>query len=220
MKKIKRTPITEEISTYVNEHRSDFGDTLLNELRDETQEAMGGMAGMQIPSEQGTFFSAIVGAMGASLAVEVGTFTGYSAICIARALAPGGHLHCFDVSDEYTSIARRYWERDGLGDRITLHLGPAAEMIGDLPDAPIDFVFIDADKISYDAYYELLLPRVRVGGLIAFDNVLWDGNIVDAATEDPDTLALRTLNDKLVADERVEATLLTIGDGILLTRKR
>lgn len=220
MKKIKRTPITDAISTYVNEHRSDFGDTLLNELRDETQEALGGMAGMQIPSEQGTFFSAVVGAMGASLAVEVGTFTGYSAICIARALAPGGHLHCFDVSEQYTSIARKYWERDGLSDRITLHLGPAAEMIGDLPDAPIDFVFIDADKVSYDAYYELLLPRVRVGGLIAFDNVLWDGKIVDAATEDPDTLALRALNDKLVTDQRVEASVLTIGDGILLARKR
>jgi caffeoyl-CoA O-methyltransferase len=220
MKKIKRTPITDEISTYVDEHRSDFGDTLLNELRDETLAALGGTAGMQIPSEQGTFFSAVVGAMGARLAVEVGTFTGYSAICIARALAPGGHLHCFDVSEEYTSIARKYWERDGLTDRITLHLGPAAEMMDALPEAPIDFVFIDADKAGYDAYYKLLLPRVRVGGLIAFDNVLWDGKIVDAATEDPDTQALRALNDKLVADDRVEASVLTIGDGILLARKR
>jgi caffeoyl-CoA O-methyltransferase len=219
MPNIKRTPITDEISTYVDEHRSDHGDTLLNELREETRKVLGGMAGMQIPAEQGGFFSAIVGAMGASLAVEVGTFTGYSAICIARALAPGGHLHCFDVSEEYTSIARRYWERDGLGDRITLHLGPATELIDGLPDAPIDFVFIDADKVSYDAYYELLLPRVRPGGLIAFDNVLWAGNIVNAATDDSDTLALRALNDKLVADTRVEATLLTIGDGIMLARK-
>lgn len=219
MKRIKRTPITDEISIYVDEHRFDHGDKLLNDLRDETQEALDGWAGMQIPGEQGSFLSNIVGAMGVKLAVEVGTFTGHSAICIARSLAPGGHLHCFDVSEEFTTIARKYWERDGLNDRITLHLGPANEMLGNLPDEPIDFVFIDADKAGYDAYYESLLPRVRSGGLVAFDNVLWDGKIIDSETDDPDTLALRALNDKLVADDRVQATLLTIGDGILLARK-
>ena len=219
MKKIKRTQITEKLSEYVDRHRFDANDPLLAELREETWAAFPDWAQMQIPGDQGAFLSSLVAGMGAKLVVEIGSFTGTSAICIARAMPPNGHLHCFDISEEFTSVARRYWKRAGLGNRITLHLGPAVDLLGKLPDQPIDFAFIDADKTGYETYFEVLLPRMRTNGLLAFDNAFRGGRILAPEPDDPDSRAIDALNQKLTKDNRVEASLLTIGDGILLARK-
>jgi caffeoyl-CoA O-methyltransferase len=159
--------------------------------------------------------------MGARRAVEVGTFTGYSAISIARGLAPDGHLLCCDVNEEWAAIARRYFARAGLAERITLRIAPALETLRRLPPAPeIDLVFIDADKTNYRAYYEELLPRLRPNGLIIFDNVLWMGHVIDATDTSESTEAIRTLNDVLLRDERVDVVMLPVSDGITLARKR
>ena len=218
MKKIKHTPVSEELSAYVDRHRFDSDDKLLKELRKETWAVLPDWAGMQIPGDQGAFLTSLVAGMGAKLVVEIGTFTGTSAICIARALPAGGHLHCFDISDEFTSIARRYWKKAGLDDRITLHLGPATKLLGELPDQKIDFAFLDADKTGYAGYFEALLPRMRKNGLIAFDNAFRSGRVLDADADD-DSKAINALNRKLAKDKRVQASLLTIGDGILLAEK-
>ena len=219
MKKIKRTAITEDLSEYVDRHRFDAGDPLLTELREETWAAFPDWAQMQIPGDQGAFLSNLVAGMQAKHVVEIGTFTGTSAICIARALPLDGHLHCFDISEEFTSIARRYWKRAGLDDRISLHLGPLADLLDRLPDDPIDFAFIDADKTGYDTYFETLLPRLRPNGLMAFDNAFRSGRVLDPDNTDDDSKAIHVLNQKLAKDDRVQASLLTIGDGILLVRK-
>jgi caffeoyl-CoA O-methyltransferase len=219
MKKIKHTAITEELSEYVDRNRFDAGDLLLAELREETRSAFPDFAQMQIPGDQGALLSNLVAVMGAKLVVEIGTFTGTSAICLARALPAGGHLYCLDISDEFTTVARRYWKRAGLDDRITLHLGSGEEFLDRLPEQPIDFAFIDADKTGYDAYFEALLPRMRTNCLMAFDNAFRSGRILNPAPDDPDTQAILALNEKLVHDDRVDASLLTIGDGILLARK-
>jgi len=219
MKKTKRTPVSDKLSEYVDRHRFDASDSLLAELREETWATFPDWAQMQIPGDQGAFLSNLVAGMQAKHVVEIGTFTGTSAICIARALPSDGHLHCFDISDEFTSIARRYWKRAGLDDRISLHLGPLVDHLTQLPDDPIDFAFIDADKTGYDTYFETLLPRLRANGLIAFDNAFRSGRVLHLDIADADTQAIHGLNEKLVADERVDASLLTIGDGILLARK-
>jgi len=151
----------------------------------------------------------------------VGTFTGYSAICLARGLAPGGQLLCCDVSEEWTAIARRYWERAGLTDRIDLRIAPALDTLRALPERPeIDLVFIDADKTNYRNYYETLLPRLRPGGLFVFDNVLWMGEVANPANQEESTVAIRALNDALVADTRVDTVMLPVADGVTLARKR
>ncbi|MGJ3242559.1 MAG: O-methyltransferase [Opitutales bacterium] len=217
---LKFTPLNADLAAYVDRHRSDREDSLLTRLRAETREALADRSGMQIPADQGTFFSILTAAMEVRTAVEVGTFTGYSALCIARALAPGGHLHCFDVSDTYTAIARRYWAEAGVGDRITLHLGDARELLDKHAPQEIDLAFVDADKAAYPAYADLLIPRMRPNGLLLFDNVLWHGKITDPGADDPDTLALRALNETLTTDPRLEASILTVGDGILMARKR
>jgi caffeoyl-CoA O-methyltransferase len=176
---------------------------------------------MQIAPEQGTLLRLLVAAIGARRAVEVGTFTGYSAICIARGLAPGGRLLCCDVSAEWTAVARRYWERAGVADRIDLRLAPAAETLRTLSAEPIlDFAFIDADKTGYPVYYEEVLRRLRPGGLIAVDNVLWSGHVVNARKRDADTRAIRRFNDLVAADGRVDSVMTPIADGITLIRKR
>ena len=216
----KHVPLNEELIAYVDARRHDHADPLLAELAERTAEATGGAAGMQIPGDQGALFTMIVASMGAKRCVEIGTFTGHSSICIARGLPADGHLHCFDRSDEYTSIARAFWDKAGVSERITLHLGDALEELAKLSGEPIDFAFVDADKAGYPAYYDALLPRLRPGGLIAFDNTLWDGRIIDESDTSEDTLALRDLNDALTADDRVDNALLTIGDGIHLCRKR
>ena len=216
------TPLSEGLYEYLCAHRSghDSGHrSLLEELAEETL-AMGDISMMQIAPDQGALLTMLVRLMGAGKAVEVGTFTGYSAICIASGLAPGGSLLCCDVSEEWTSMARRYFTRAGLDDTIELCIAPAAETLRALPEeADIDFAFIDADKTGYRDYYEQLLPRMRAGGLIVFDNVLWLGQVAREKDQTEDTVAIRELNDAVVADPRVEAVMISVGDGLLLARK-
>ena len=195
---------------------------LLRELREETAglpEAI-----MQISPEQGQFMRLLVELIGARRAVEIGTFTGYSALCVAEAMGPEGRLIACDVSAEYTAMARRYWARAGIAERIDLRLGPAVATLDHLlaggAAGSIDFAFIDANKSDYDAYYERTLALVRPGGLIAIDNVLWDGSVADPKIDDADTNAIRALNLKLRGDERVGISLVPIGDGLTLARKR
>jgi caffeoyl-CoA O-methyltransferase len=207
------------LADYVLAHRSP-DDAVLDELRAETASRLPDNSVMQIAADQGTFLSLLVAAIGARQAVEVGTFTGYSAICIARGLGEGGRLLCCDVSEEWTAVARRYWAKASLQDRIELRLGPAAETLRALPREPqFDFAFIDADKPGYLAYYEEVLPRLRTGGLVAVDNVLWSGDIVDPDNTDENTRALRAFNDHVAADRRVQSVLLSIADGVTLARK-
>ena len=179
--------------------------------------------GMQISPEQGQFMSLLVKLIGARRTIEIGTFTGYSALTVALALPVGGKILACDISDEYTSIGKPYWQRAGVADRIELVIAPAVQTL----DARIaagetgayDFAFIDADKEGYDDYYERCLQLVRQGGLIAFDNTLWDGDVARSAKDD-DTRALQALNDKLHRDERIDVAMLPIGDGLTLARKR
>jgi len=194
---------------------------LQRRLRDETAKLPN--AGMQIGSDQGAFLALLVRLTGARRALEIGTFTGYSALAVAAALPADGQLTCCDVSDEWTQVARRYWREAGVAGRIDLRLAPAADTLRDLlresgPDS-FDFAFIDADKTGYDGYYEACLTLLRPGGLMAFDNTLWSGAVADPAQTDPDTAALRTLNLKARDDSRVTSCLVSIGDGVLLARK-
>lgn len=211
--------LTPELAAYVGAH-SDQPDAVLADLAEETK-ALGEVARMQIAPEQGALLQVLTAAIGARHAVEVGTFTGYSSVCIARGLAEGGRLVCCDVSEEWTAVARRAWARAGLEDRVELRLGPAAETLEALPaDPPIDLAFIDADKGGYLRYYEALLARLRPGGLVLVDNVLWGGRVVDPDDHDADTEAIRAFNDHVAADERVERVLVPIADGLLVVRKR
>ena len=214
----KYTPVDDGLHEYLLAHRTP-DDAVLEELRAETQRVLGATSGMQISAEEGTFLGLLVGALGARRAVEVGTFTGYSALCIARALPPDGRLTCCDVSAEYTAIARRYWEKAGVADRIDLRLGPALDTLRALPAEPLDFAFIDADKENYRAYYEELVPRLRPGGLLAIDNVLWSGQVIRAVDQTPNTVAIRALNDHVAADRRVQSVMLGLSDGVTLARK-
>ena len=197
-------------------------DALLRRLREETARLP--MSMMQISPEQGQFMNLLTEIVGARRVIEVGTFTGYSSICIARALPANGHLTCCDVSDEYTDIARRYWREAGLTDRITLKLAPALQTLDGLiaagEDGQYDLAFIDADKSNYDNYFERILRLLRQGGLVLIDNVLWGGAVADSAVDDADTAAIRHLNDKLHRDERISLSLVPIGDGLTLARKR
>jgi caffeoyl-CoA O-methyltransferase len=195
-------------------------DEVQRALIDETRD-LGDRSGMLLAPEEGALLSWLTRLLGARQAVEVGTFTGYSALAVARELPPDGRLLCCDVSEEWTSIARRYWERAGVSDRIELRLGPAAETLRALPDEErFDLAFIDADKTGYPTYYEEILRRTRPGGVICVDNVLWHGRVVDSSATDPDTEAIRAFSAAAAADERVDAVLLPIGDGITLLRKR
>ena len=215
----KFTKLSPELYAYVLEHRSER-DAVLADLIEETGK-LGGWSMMQIAPEQGAFLTLLTRVMGAKSAVEVGTFTGYSAISIARGLAPGGKLLCCDVSEEWTAIARDFWRRAGVADRIELKIAPGVETLAALPKGEtIDFAFIDADKVNYKNYYEEILARLRPNGLIVFDNVLWGGSVVDDANQKDDTKAIRALNDFVTADPRVECVMVPIADGLLLTRKR
>lgn len=191
-------------------------------LREET--ALLPMGRMQISPEQGALMQMLVRLAGARRALEIGTFTGYSALAVAAALPPDGRLIACDVSAEWTAVARRYWQEAGVADRIDLRLGPAldtlAGLLGSGAAGSFDFVFIDADKPGYDAYYEGALRLLRAGGLVGIDNTLWSGAVVDAARQDADTVAIRALNAKIRDDARVEIALLPIGDGLTLARKR
>ena len=211
--------LTPKLYDYVVAHGHN-DDPIRAELAAETAN-LGWISTMQIAAEQGTFMAILAGAIGARSAVEVGTFTGYSALCVARAMPADGRLLCCDVNEQWTGIARRYWERAGVANKITLKLGPAADTLNALPAShTFDFAFIDADKTSYPIYYEEILKRMRPSGLILIDNVLWKGAIVDDAINDADTIALRALNDLIAKDTRVEAVMLGFSDGLTIVRKK
>jgi len=181
-------------------------------------------AAMQIGADEAALLALLVKLTGARRALEIGTFTGYSALAIAGALPAGGRLVCCDVSREWTDVGRPFWREAGVDDRIDLRIAPAQETLGALvaggAGGTFDFAFIDADKGRYDAYYELALVLLREGGLVAIDNTLWSGHVAEAARDDDDTVALRRLNDKIRADPRVDMCLLSVGDGVTLARKR
>ena len=191
-------------------------------LRSETAHLPEG--GMQIGPDQGALLALLARAIGAKRAIEIGTFTGYSAVAVAAVLPSDGTLVCCDKSKEWTAIAQRYWKEAGLADRIELRLGPALETLRALAtqygSGSFDFAFIDADKTAYDAYYEACLWLLRAGGIVALDNMLWSGEVANRAVRDADTRALRALNAKIRDDERVDCCLLTVGDGVMLARKR
>ena len=217
---LKYLPLNDELYEFMRRQRSGAGDSILASLREETA-ALGDDAHMQISEEQGDFLGILARLIGAGNALEVGTFTGYSALCVARALPEGGKLLCLDVDDDWTAIAKKHWELAGVSDRIELRIGPAIETLDQLePETTFDFAFIDADKTEYAAYYERILPRVRPNGVILFDNMFWGGFVLEGSSDHPNAHALRALNAKLAADERIECVLLPIADGIQLCRKR
>ena len=212
--------MTDEVRDYAVAHGSQQPDAVVADLHAETA-ALGDAARMQIGDDEGQLLTMFARLLGARRAVEVGTFTGYSSLCLARGLADGGTLLCCDVSEEWTAIGRRAWERAGVGDRIELRIAPALDTLRALPAEPvIDLVFIDADKPNYSAYWDELVPRVRPGGVLLADNVLWSGRIADDTVSDDNTDALRQFNDKVAADERVEVVVLTAFDGLTIARKR
>jgi len=194
---------------------------LSRRLREETAKLPMGM--MQIGVDQGAFLALLVRLVGARRCLEIGTFTGYSALAVAAALPADGRLVCCDISDEWTRIARRYWDEAGVAGRIDLRLAPAAGTLRDLLRDPgpgsFDFAFIDADKTGYDGYYEACLKLLRSGGLMAFDNTLWSGKVADPVQTDADTTALRALNLQVRDDSRVTSCLVSVGDGVLLALK-
>jgi caffeoyl-CoA O-methyltransferase len=211
--------VTDEVRDYAADHSSWPPEDVVHRLRARTQ-ALGEVAGMQIGDDQGQLLTMMARLVGARRAVEVGTFTGYSALCIARGLAPGGSLLCADVSAEWTDIGAGAWQEAGLADRIELRIAPALETLRALPhEAVVDLVFIDADKTGYAGYWDELVPRVRPGGVLLVDNVLWSGRVVDQGDTDDDTAALRAFNDTVAADDRVEVVVLTAFDGLTIARK-
>ena len=211
--------LTAELAAYLVGHGSP-PDALQLALIEETR-GLGPVAGMQIAPEQGAFLTLLTKIVGARSAVEVGTFTGYSALCIARGLPADGHLLCCDVSEEWTAIARRTWEAAGVAGRVELRIAPGADTLRSLPAEPtIDLAFIDADKPSYPVYYEEILKRLRPNGVLLVDNVLWDGRVVQPEADDDNTKAIRAFNDMVAADDRVEAVMLPIADGLTLCRKK
>jgi predicted O-methyltransferase YrrM len=213
-------PVTEHVNEYVQrvgarEHPA------LRRCREETAKLPN--SNMQIAPEQGAFLGLLAKLIGARRTLEIGTFTGYSALSVALALPEGGRVVALDVSREYTDRARRYWNEAGMEKRIELRLGPGLVSLDGMIEAgegPFDMGFIDADKSNYDNYYERVLRLIRPGGVIALDNMLWSGAVADPSITDPDTRALRALNAKIQADERVDMALATIADGVMLARKR
>jgi len=212
--------VTDEVRRYAVEHGSWRPDRVIQNLQDDTA-ALGSVAGMQIGDDQGQLLTMLARLSGARRAVEVGTFTGYSSLCIARGLADGGSLLCCDVSAEWTAIAEQAWRQADVADRIELRIGAGLDTLRDLPPvADIDLVFIDADKPGYADYWTELVPRVRAGGLLLADNVLWSGDVVQPDPSDANRTALRAFNDLVAADDRVEVVVLTAYDGLTIARKR
>ena len=226
MSDVRALTVTAELVDYAVAHGSDVPGPVLDDLRAETA-ALGPPAGMQIGPDEGQLLTLLTRLVGARRAVEVGTFTGYSSLCIARGLAPGGALTCCDVSEEWTAIARRAWDRAGLADRIELRIAPALDTLRSLPAEPhIDLAFIDADTGGYVDYWDELVPRMRPGGLLLADNVLWSGRVVEspgpAEANEPDdnTRAIRAFNDHVAADDRVDVAVLPAFDGLTIARRR
>jgi caffeoyl-CoA O-methyltransferase len=215
----KFTPLTDELHDYMVAHGARQDDVLAR-VQAETA-AMGSISVMQIAPDQGAFITLLCSAIGASEAIELGTFTGYSAICIARGLAPGGRLIACELSEEFAETAARNLEAAGVADRVEIRIGPAIDTLRELPERELfDFGFIDADKPGYPAYYDELLPRMRAGGLILVDNVLQGGDVVRDDADGDSVTAIRQLNDTIAADERVDTAMVAIADGLLLARKR
>jgi caffeoyl-CoA O-methyltransferase len=214
----KFTPMSEELHRYAVEHSRQ--DEVLRSLGDETA-ALGGVAVMQMAPEQGALTTLLVSAIGARRALEIGTFTGYGSISIARGLGEGGRLVTCDISEEWTAIAERHFERAGVADRIDLRIGPAIETLRSLDASdPFDFAFIDADKSSYPDYYEQTLRLLRPGGLVMVDNVFRAGEVIDPSVGDEGVRAIRELNDRIASDPRVEpVAMIGVADGITLALK-
>ena len=216
---LKYLTLNDSLYRYLCACRSGASDPILKALRKET-EALGEISKMQISEEQGAFMGLLVSAVGAKSLLEVGTFTGYSSLCMARALPGDGKLICIDESKEWTAVARKYWAKAEVQDRIELRLGAAIPLLQQLEhEVILDLAFIDAEKEEYDAYYELLLPRVRPNGLILFDNMLWGGRLGNGPVKEESGRAIDALNRKLSEDSRVESVLLPIADGLQLCRK-
>jgi caffeoyl-CoA O-methyltransferase len=212
--------LSQELNDYILAH-STPADPLLTELAEVTAARFPGDAGLQIGPEQGSFMTMLTRLSGARNAVEVGTFTGYSSICLARGLAGGGRLLCCDISEEWTSLARQYWQKAGLADRIELRLGPGLDTLrGMPPDATLDISFIDADKGGYIGYWDQIVPRTRPGGIILVDNTLFHNSVIDPDDRSANALGVRDFNDHALADDRVELVLTPIGDGLTLARKK
>jgi caffeoyl-CoA O-methyltransferase len=215
---------TEQISLHLNAYltaHSSPPDAVLRELANETADLFPNETGLQIAPEQGTLMTLLAQLCGAVSALEVGTFTGYSSICIARGLTDDGKLLCCDINEEWTSVARKYWEKAGLQDRIELRLGSAIATLRSLPDEELfDLAFIDADKGGYLDYWREVLPRVRRGGLIMVDNTFSHGRVIDAGNDNPAVIAIRDFNDHAAADDRVDLVMVPIGDGLTLARKK
>ncbi len=217
---MRNFPITDSVRDYAVGHGSWQPDEVVEWLHRQT-ESLGDPAGMQIGDDQGQLLTMLARLVGARHAVEVGTFTGYSSLCIARGLAEDGRLLCCDVNEEWTAIAARAWERAGLRDRIELRLAPALQTLPTLPtDAYLDLVFIDADKPGYPSYWQELVPWVRPGGLLLADNVLWSGEVADPDANEENVAALREFNDLVAHDDRVEVVVLTAFDGLTIARRR
>jgi caffeoyl-CoA O-methyltransferase len=217
----KFTPLTDELHEYLVAHGT-RQDEVLRQIQEETA-AMGDIAVMQIAPDQGAFITMLCKLIGAHEAIELGTFTGYSAICIARGLASGGRLLACELSEEYAEIAARNFERAGVADRIEIRIGPALETLREIPEREVfDFAFIDANKDDYPEYYELVLARTRPGGLIMLDNVLGAGQVVGEA--DPERAqyleSIKRVNETVTADGRVDTVMIAVADGLMLARKR
>ena len=216
----KFTALTPELHHYIVEHGA-RQDDVLRRLAEETERELSDVAIMQIAADQGAFITLLCRAIGARRALELGTFTGYSAICIARGLPEDGKLVTCDLSDEWAAIARRYFEEAGVAHKVDLRLGPALETLRELPsDEPFDFAFIDADKAEYPDYYEEVLRLLRRGGVAMLDNVLRGGEVLGPEPSDDRGRGTREVNDRVAADERVDAAMLGIADGITLALKR
>jgi len=219
MAEVKSFFLSAEIHDYLLAH-GDPLDDVQRSLIAETS-ALGGISMMQIAPEQGTFMTILTRLLGVRDAIEIGTFTGYSALAIARGLPDDGHLLCCDVSEEWTAIARHHWEEAGVASKIELRLAPALDTLRALPrEEAFDLAFIDADKPNYPNYYEEVLTRLRPNGAILVDNVLWMGAVVNPDADDEGTIAIRAFNDMVAADERVDTAMLAISDGLTLIRKR
>jgi caffeoyl-CoA O-methyltransferase len=215
----KSFQLSPEIHRYLVAHGTK-PDEILSGLVNATAE-LGGISIMQIAPEQGSFMTLFARAIGARRAIEVGTFTGLSTLCIARGLPDDGALIACDVSEEWTAIGRPYWEKAGVAHKIDLRIGPAADTLRALPaEETVDLSFIDADKTGYAVYYEELLARTRPGGVILVDNVLWSGSVVDPNANNADVVAIRAFNDRVASDDRVDCVMLAISDGLTILRKR
>ncbi len=213
------TPITEELAAYVVAHAGGR-DEVLTEVERETA-ALGGLAVMQTSPEQAALLELLARMLGAERAIEIGTFTGYGAIRIARGLVPGGSLTCCELEQRWADVARRNVDAAGVGDRVEIRLGPALDTLRALsPEPAFDLAYLDADKVSYPAYYDELVPRLRPGGVLAIDNVLMSGRILDPADDDEGALVVAGLNDRILVDDRVDSVLLGMADGLTLVRRR